>query len=124
MRPFGRQIPALWIILPTVIACAATGFATAYSADFRVGLAVGIALSLCASFLVERRLKKIASTISDIASGDRFAALPANGSGITKRIANATDSIRNALVEADAVAVDQRSREEEIRLRQSHPKQS
>src|ERR1700680_3692701 len=100
VRPLGRQVPALWIIVPTVIACAATGLATAYSSDFRVGLAVGIALSLCASFVVERRLKTIASTISDIAAGDRFAALPARGSGITKRIASATESIRNALVEA------------------------
>jgi urea transport system substrate-binding protein len=118
-RPFGRQVPALWIVLPTVIACAATGFATAYSSDFRVGLAVGIALSLCASFLVERRLKAIASTISDIAAGDRFATLSARGNGIAKHIATATESIRDALVEADAVVVDQRSREEEIRLRQS-----
>src|SRR5258707_5955503 len=117
--PFGRQVPALWIVLPTVIACAATGFVTAYSSDFRVGLAIGIALSLCASFLVERRLRTIASTISDIAAGDRFAALPVRGNGVTKRIASATESIRNALVEADAVAVDQRSREEEVRLRQS-----
>ena len=70
-RPSGRQVPALWIILPTVIACAATGFATAYSSDFRIGLAVGIALSLCASFLVERRLRMIAGTIADIAAGSR-----------------------------------------------------
>src|ERR1700687_2445716 len=118
-RPFGRRVPALWIVLPTVIACAATGFATAYSSDFRVGLAVGIALSLCASFLVERRLKAIGSTISDIAAGDRFATLSARGNGIAKHIATATESIRDALVEADAVVGGQRSREEEIRLRQS-----
>ncbi|HLL27394.1 MAG TPA: transporter substrate-binding protein [Xanthobacteraceae bacterium] len=118
-RPFGRQVPAMWIVLPTIVASAATGFVTAYSADFRIGLAVGIALSLCASFLVERRLRAIASTIEDIAAGDRFAALPAQNAGVTRSIATATESIRNALVEADAVAVDQRSREEESRLRQS-----
>ena len=80
-RSFGWQVPALWIVLTTVIACAATGFATAYSSDFRAGLAVGIALSLCASFLVERRLRAIAGAISDIAAGDRFATLSALAAG-------------------------------------------
>jgi hypothetical protein len=46
MRPLGRQVPTLWIIVPTVIASAATGLATAYSSDFRIRLAAGIALSL------------------------------------------------------------------------------
>jgi urea transport system substrate-binding protein len=117
--PPARQIPALWIVVPTVLASILAVAATAYSSDFRVGLAVGIALSLCSAFLVERRLKIIARTIEEIAGGDRFAVLPTGFKGATSEIAKATEQIRDALVEADAFAVDQRSREEEIRLRQS-----
>ncbi|MES1155725.1 MAG: transporter substrate-binding protein [Pseudorhodoplanes sp.] len=118
-RPAAWQIAAPWIIVPTSIASMIAVFATAYSSDFRVGLVAGIALSLCAAFLIERRLKAIAKTIGEIAAGDRFASLPGGMGGVTNDIGSATESIRNALVEADAFAVDQRSREEEMRLRQS-----
>jgi urea transport system substrate-binding protein len=117
--PFGRQIPALWIVLPTILACLVTVFATFYSADFRVGLAVGIVLSLCSAFVVERRIRSVATSISEIAAGNRFAVLPNFRGGVTDSIAAATESIRKTLVDADALTVDQRSREEEIRLRQS-----
>lgn len=118
-RPPARFIAASWLVVPTLSASAIAVAATALSSDLRIGLAVGIGLSFAAAVFVERRLNLVARTIAEIAAGDRFATLPGSLRGNTNAIDRATESIRTALVEADAFAVDQRSREEEIRLRQS-----
>lgn len=116
-RSPARLIAASWIVVPVLSANVVALAVAALTSDLRIGFAIGLALSLAAVAFVERRLNSTARIIAEIAAGDRFATL--QGSGGSREIERATEAIRTALIQADAFAVDQRSREEEIRLRQS-----
>jgi urea transport system substrate-binding protein len=68
----------------------------------------------------ERTLRNFVSTMGQIARGDRYAALPAQiQGGALADSAVAAETMRQALIDADAVAVDLRSRQAETRLRQA-----
>jgi urea transport system substrate-binding protein len=55
--------------------------------------------------------------MSSIAAGDRYTALPdRTGSGILTDLAATAERMRRSLIDADAIAVDHRSREAETRL--------
>ncbi len=63
-------------------------------------------------------LRTVVGTIAQIAGGDRYAALSERtGGGALARSAAAAETMRQALIDADALVVDQRSREAESRLR-------
>jgi urea transport system substrate-binding protein len=62
-------------------------------------------------------LRGVVGTIGQIAGGDRYAALPERiGSGALGDSAAAAERMRQVLIDADALAVDHRSREAEARL--------
>src|SRR6202023_574136 len=65
----------------------------------------------------EGMLRGVVGTIGQIAGGDRYAALPERtGSGALGDSAVAAEQMRQVLIDADALAVDHRSREAETRL--------
>src|SRR6478609_7971009 len=97
-----KTIAAGWILLPVILAAAL--------------LAAGLA-ALAAAWWIERRLRSVVDAIALIASGDRYAALPERiGSGAMTEIAAAAERMRQSLIDADALAVGQRSREAEAKL--------
>ncbi len=111
------KLPALRIALPVFLASALTGFASAY-----LGLVPGLLAAACLAFLgawiVDHKYGSLTDAISRISQGDRFAELPATSDGPTfEKLAAAAEAMRKTLLDADALAADQRSRQDEARLR-------
>jgi urea transport system substrate-binding protein len=114
---FQNKLPAGWILLPVLLA-SAISVLTAWAAE-SVPLAATVALltGLAAAWWAERRLRLVIEPIVEIAAGDRYAALPdSTGSGLMAEIAAAAERMRQALIDADALAVAHRSRESESKL--------
>ena len=79
--------------------------------------AAALAASLPAAWWAERRLRSVIEPIAQIASGDRYAALPGRiGRGPVAEMAAAAERMRQSLIDADALAVADRSRESESKL--------
>lgn len=111
------KLPALRIALPVFLASALTGFAT-----FHLGIAPGLAaagvLAFVGAWLVERKYGSLTDAIARISQGDRFVELPAHADGPTfEKLTAAAEAMRRTLLDADALAADQRSRQDEARLR-------
>jgi urea transport system substrate-binding protein len=110
-------LPA-WIVLPFMFVCIVAVLATWGSGSLFLGLASGLTGAIAAAWWCERMLRAVVDPIAQIASGDRYAALPARiGSGALTDSAAAAETMRQALIDADALAVDHKSREAETRLR-------
>jgi urea transport system substrate-binding protein len=110
-------LPA-WIVLPFMFVCIVAVLATWGSGSLFLGLASGLTGAIAAAWWCERMLRAVVDPIAQIASGDRYAALPARiGSGALTDSAAAAETMRQALNDADALAVDHKSREAETRLR-------
>lgn len=113
----GTKLPALRIALPVFLASALTGYACAYF-GMAPGLAAGGILAFAGAWLVDRKYGSLSDAISRISQGDRFVELPATSDGPTfEKLAAAAEAMRKTLLDADALAADQRSRQDEARLR-------
>ena len=112
-----NPLPA-WIVLPFAFACAVAVLTTWGTGSLFLGLATALIGAVTAAWWCERTLRSVVGTIAQIAGGDRYAALPKriHGGALAASIA-AADTMRQALIDADALAVDHRSREAETRLR-------
>jgi urea transport system substrate-binding protein len=111
------EAPAGWIALPVLAACGASALAGWASDSLGIAAAVALPAGLAAAWFAERSLRLVIEPISHIAAGDRYAALPEHvGSGPIGEIASAAEKIRQALIDADALAVAHRSRESESKL--------
>ena len=109
------KLPCLWVALPVLGACLVAVLAT--MADGPVaGLIAGGVTGLVAAFAVERPLRALGAVAARIASGDRYALVPKQPRGPFSELAKAAESMRDAVIEADTLVVDQRRREAETRL--------
>jgi urea transport system substrate-binding protein len=116
---FKSPLPA-WIVLPLIFVGSVTAVTTWGTNDLLLGLAVALIGAVAIAYYCERTLRSFVSTMGQIARGDRYAALPAQiQGGALAESAVAAETMRQALIDADAVAVDLRSREAETRLRQA-----
>jgi urea transport system substrate-binding protein len=116
-EPTGTKLPALRIALPVFLASALTGYATLYLGIVPGLIAAGF-LALLGAWIVDRKYGSLTDAISRISQGDRFAELPATSDGPTfEKLAAAAEAMRKTLLDADALAADQRSRQDEARLR-------
>ena len=112
-----NQIPA-WILLPSMSACLLAVLTTWGTGSFFLGLATALVATAAAVWWCERALRAVVAPIAHIAGGDRYAALPERiGAGALASAAAAAETMRQALIDADALTVDHRSREAETRLR-------
>lgn len=111
------KLPALRIALPVFLASALTGYATLYL-GILPGLGAAAVLAFVGAWIVDRKYGSLTDAIERISQGDRFAELPAATEGPTfEKLAAAAEAMRKTLLDADALAADQRSRQDEARLR-------
>jgi len=111
-----RPMPA-WILLPTGFASAVAVLITWGAGSLFLGLITALVGALAAAWWCEQMLRGVVGTITQIAGGDRYAALPERiGGGALGDSAAAAEQMRQVLIDADALAVDHRSREAETRL--------
>jgi urea transport system substrate-binding protein len=111
-----KPLPA-WILLPVISACAVAVLTTWGSGSLLLGLAVALVAAASVAWWCERTLRAVVNTIAQIARGDRYAALPDRiAGGALRDSAAAAETMRQVLIDADALAVDHRSREAEMRL--------
>ncbi|MEX0840950.1 MAG: hypothetical protein WD039_01500, partial [Xanthobacteraceae bacterium] len=108
-------LPSAAIAIPLLVAAGLAVFATA-TLGVVAGVLIGLGAALAAAVIVEAPLKSLASVTHRIAHGDRYAILPRQTPGPLAAIARSVDGLRAAVLEADALAVDQRRREAESRL--------
>jgi urea transport system substrate-binding protein len=112
-----KRIPAGWIVAPVLLACATSALVVAMASSWLVGIAGVLIAGMLAAWWADRRLHAVVRGIASIAAGDRYAALPERvGGGTVADIAAAAERMRQSLVDADALAVDHRSREAETQL--------
>ncbi len=116
---FKSPLPA-WVVLPLIFVGSVTAVTTWGTGNLWLGLAVALTGAIAVAWYCERTLRSFVSAMGQIARGDRYAALPAQiQGGALADSAVAAETMRQALIDADAVAVDLRSREAETRLRQA-----
>jgi urea ABC transporter urea binding protein len=101
-------LPSLGVALVAAVVAAFGGAA--------LGLLAGAAAAWLAAWHGTRPLRRLATSTARIASGDRYAVIPALPAGPLAELAEAVQTLRQAIIEADAKAVDQRRREAEARL--------
>jgi urea transport system substrate-binding protein len=85
------------------------------------GLGIACVGAASAAWWCERTLRAVVSAIAQIAAGDRYAALPSrvHGGAVAQSLV-AAETMRQALIDADALVVDHKSRDAESRLRQAN----
>jgi urea transport system substrate-binding protein len=112
-----NPLPA-WIALPLVFVCAVPALTTWATGSLWLGLTTGLIGALAATWHCERTLRDVVGAIGQIAHGDRYAALPERiAGGALAESARAAEAMRQTLLDADALAVELRSRQAESRLR-------
>jgi urea transport system substrate-binding protein len=118
-------LPA-WIVLPFLFAAIVAVLATWGTGSLLLGLATAAVGAASAAWWCERTLRAVVGAIAQIARGDRYAALPSrihafwiHGGAIAESVA-AAETMRQALIDADALAVDHKSRDAESRLRHAN----
>jgi urea transport system substrate-binding protein len=112
-----KRVPAGWIVGPILLACATSALIGATASSWLMPVPAVLAIGALAAWWAERRLNAVVRGIASIAAGDRYAALPDRvGGGTVAEIAAAAERMRQSLVDADAMAVDHRSREAETQL--------
>lgn len=116
MRERGRgDFPNLWVVLPVLGACLVAALATMTS-GLGVGLLAGAVTGLMAAIAIERPLRMLSAVVGKIAGGDRYAIVPEQPKGPLRDLAAGAEALRQAVIEADALAVDQKRREAEAQL--------
>ncbi len=115
-----NPLPA-WIVLPFLFAATVAVLTTWGTGSLLLGLATACVGAVSAAWWCERTLRTVVGAIAQIAGGDRYAALPSrvHGGAVAQSVA-AAEAMRQVLIDADALAVDHRSREAESRLRQAN----
>ncbi len=108
-------VPSIWVALPVLAACLVAVLA-AVAGGLAVGLIAAGVTGLIASFAIERPARLLARVAGRIAGGDRYAIVPKQPGGPLSDLAEAADRLRGAVIEADALVIDQRRREAEGRL--------
>jgi urea transport system substrate-binding protein len=110
------RLPA-WILFPVIAASGMSVLVAWGSGSLLVGFVTVLIGAAAVAWWCEAMLRAVVGTIGQIASGDRYAALPGRiGSGALGDSAIAAERMRQVLIDADALAVDHRSREAEARL--------
>src|SRR5579862_4373903 len=110
-----RPMPA-WILLPAGAAAAVAVLITWGSGSLFLGAITALVGALASAWWCEQMLRGVVGTITQIAGGDRYAALPERiGRGALGDSAVAAEQMRQVLIDA-ALAVDHRSRAAETRL--------
>jgi urea transport system substrate-binding protein len=109
--------PASAIAVPIALACTAASLTTYFSGLLIAGLLAGIVAAFVAALLAERRMGSLVDAIDRLSAGDRFAELPEEDEGgVLRRMAAAAETMRGRILDNDALAADQSSREQEARL--------
>ncbi len=113
-------LPA-WIVLPFLFAGMVAVLTTWGTGSLLLGLGIACVGAASAAWRCERTLRAVVGAIAQIAAGDRYAALPSrvHGGAVAQSVA-AAETMRQALIDADALAVDHKSRDAESRLRQAN----
>ncbi len=112
-----NPLPA-WIVLPLLFVGTVAVVTTWGTGSLWLGLATALIGALAVAWYCERTLRGLIGAIAQIARGDRYAALPGRiQGGALADSAVAAETMRQALIDADALAVDLKSREAETRLR-------
>ena len=115
VRHIWERLPGLWVGLPVLGACL-VAVAVGNTIGPLAGVGAGIAIGLLAALVIEAPLRALATVAAKIAAGDRYAIVPKQPRGPLSELAEAAQSLRMAVVEADTLMVDQRRREAEARL--------
>ncbi len=115
MKPIRKSLPSRFLATPVLAACTAT-MAVTWVGGPLLGLLAGAGAGLAASGYIERRLRRLGAIVAKIAGGDRYAIVPKQPPGPLAELAAAAETLRAAVIEADAAIVDQRRREAESRL--------
>ena len=110
-----QTLPRAWVALPVLGACFATIAASILCGPLPALLIACIA-GVLAAFAIDRRVRVLRLAAGKIASGDRYAVLPGQPSGPLADLAFAIHALRETVIQADALAIDQRRREAEARL--------
>ena len=114
---FQNRLPAGWILLPVLYAAGTSVLAAWATESLPLAATAALLSGLTAAWWAERRLRFVIEPIVQIASGDRYAALPERtGGGSMAQMAAAAERMRQSLIDADALAVTHRSRESESKL--------
>jgi urea transport system substrate-binding protein len=112
-----NRVPARWILLPIMLASGTSALAAWATESLPLTATLALSTGLTAAWWAERRLRAAIEPIVQIASGDRYAALPERlGGGPIAEMAAAAERMRQSLIDADALAVAHRSRESESKL--------
>jgi methyl-accepting chemotaxis protein len=111
--------PALWLAVPVfLVAVIALGLQLAFGST--IGIAAAAFGAAVVGWFAESRISRLLAGLVRIARGDRFASCPdAVGDGSVQRFAEAAEAMRQALSQADNVAIDRDRRITESRLRQA-----
>ena len=112
---FRSKLPSAWVVLPVLGACLVAVLGTMVS-GLPVGLLAGAVTGLIAAFAIERPVGALAGIAARIAGGDRYAVIPSLPKGPLSELADAAETLRRSMIDADALVVDQRRREAEARL--------
>jgi urea transport system substrate-binding protein len=114
---FNKSLVPAWILLPVAAAAVVSALVAWGSGSLLSGVITALIGAAAVAWWCEEMLRAVVGTIGQIASGDRYAALPERiGSGALGDSASAAERMRQVLIDADALAVDHRSREAEARL--------
>lgn len=109
--------PALWIAVPVFLVCFIAVVTFKIWQSIILSLTLGTLGALAVGCLAESRLASIIASISKIAGGDRYTSLPNHlGDGAIRGFSDTAGRMRDALIAADTLAVDQSRRETEARL--------
>jgi urea transport system substrate-binding protein len=109
------DLPNQWVVLPVLGACLAAVLATWVGGPL-LGLFAGAVAGLLAAYDIEKPLRALSAVVAKIAGGDRYAIVPEQPKGPLRDLAQGAETLRQAVIEADALVVDQRRREAEARL--------
>ena len=114
---FRKSLMPAWILLPVSAVATIAALVTWGTGNLLLGIVTALIGAAAVTWWCEAMLHAVAGGISQIAGGDRYAAIPARiGSGALGDSAAAAEKMRQVLIDADALVVDHRSREAEARL--------
>ena len=114
-----NPLPA-WILFPGMCTSATSALVVWATGNLPLGLTVALFGAAFVAWWCERSLRAVVNALAQIAAGDRYAALPNRiGGGALADGALAAEKTRQVVIDADALAVDYRSRAAEMRLHQA-----
>jgi len=115
------EMPGRWILIPSLAACLGSALVGVVTGHAIITLAVALVFGGLAAWYAERRMQSMLTSISQIAAGDRYATIPDQfqSGALAAGVNLVAETVRQSLVDAEAVAVDHTSREAETRLHQA-----